>query len=309
MSKQQQTEQEKHKKPVLVLVAGYSGAGLATAIKSLEDMGYYCIDNLPFEMVVPTLALLEKKQITDCPVALGIHIHSTSHAREFIELKKVLQNKAQVTQLFLTAEDDVLLTRFGSSRRRHPLLSSANTLTDAIESERRILAEVELQSDVVIDTSALSPHNLARIIESRFQQDEAQRCLFVSITSFGFKYGMHKPLDSLFDVRFLKNPYFVPSLKDKTGLDKEIKEYLFCDKDARELLQRLYDWHAWILPKYYEEGKHIYRVGIACTGGRHRSVFVADELHQMLKKVTLQGIVINVSHRDIDQDEIYKYKT
>jgi UPF0042 nucleotide-binding protein len=295
------------KKPELILVVGQSGAGLATTVKSLEDLGFYCIDNLPFEMVLPTVDLLVKKQVSTLEngIAMGIHIHAYEQAQEFTNIIKTLKNKIKVVLLFIKADTEVLLTRFSTSRRKHPLLDKCGKIADAIHFERKILEEIEIQADAVIDTSTLSPHNLSRLVESRFQ-DEHLRQLFVSIASFGFKYGIYKPTDTLFDVRFLQNPFFVPSLKDKTGLDPEVKEFLFHDKIVSEYLQKLFDWHTWLLPKYYDEGKHFFRIAIGCTGGRHRSVFIADELNKKLKSAKLHGIVVNVSHRDIEQDEKYK---
>lgn len=296
------------KQAEVILVTGHSGAGLATAIKALEDLGYYCIDNLPFEMVTKTLELLEKRPMLtgDRGIVIGVHIHSKELAKEFIALKQALVSKAKVTLLFIRADEEALLTRFGSSRRKHPLLGESNSIGDAIKGERLALSEVENEVDVDIDTSSLSPHNLARVIEGRFGQDESSRRLFVSIVSFGFKYGLYRPLDSLFDVRFLKNPYFDPALKHQSGLDAGVQGFLSRDSDTQELLKRLYDWHSWVLPKQYDEGKHFYRVGIGCTGGRHRSVFVADQLHKMLTKCSMRGVVLSVSHRDMSQDEIFK---
>lgn len=299
-----ESKKRQSKKNQLILVTGMSGAGLGTSIKALADIGFYCIDNLPFEMILQTLELLNQKPIPkEGGVAFGVHIQSFLHAQEFKNLKKTLKNIADVTVIFLTADEETLLTRFSTNRRRHPLLPLSGKLLDSIKMERKILEQAEWEADVVIDTTGLTSQNLGRIIESQFLNEVSLRKLFVTIVTFGFKHGQYRPLDSLFDVRFLKNPFFVPELRNKTGLDKEVREFLLNEPSTQELLDRLFDWHQWVLPKYYEEGKHYYRVGIGCTGGKHRSVGVAEELSKRLQNQPIPGVVVNTTHRDLLQGD------
>ncbi|NRA43695.1 MAG: RNase adapter RapZ [Oligoflexales bacterium] len=287
-------------KPLIIFVTGISGAGLKTGINALEDSGVYCIDNLPLEMIQPTLELIEKETIVlEGGVAFGIHVRTAEDIPAFLQLHSQLSAKYRLDILFLTAEDSVLELRYSANRRRHYFLQEGRRLQEAFNFEKSLKASLEEKADIVIDTSQLSPHQLTRMIEHRYKDDVVQRNLYVMLTSFGFKYGQCRPADSLFDVRFLKNPYFVPDLKDKTGLTQEVQDYVLMDENAEHLLQKLIDWHRWILPQYLNEGKHYFRVGIGCTGGRHRSVSIVEELYRALNTEPMEHIVVSKNHRDI----------
>lgn len=288
------------RKPLIIFVTGISGAGLKTGVNALEDSGVYCIDNLPLEMINPTLQLIEKETITlDGGVAFGLHIRASKDIDAFLELHSQLKTKYLLDVLFLTAEDSVLELRYSANRRRHYFLKEGRRLQEAFAFEKSLKASLEAKADIVIDTSQLSPHQLTRMIEHRYKDHVVQRNLYVMLTSFGFKYGQCRPVDSLFDVRFLKNPYFVPDLRSKTGLSQEVQDYVLMDENAEQFLKRIVDWHKWILPQYLNEGKHYFRVGIGCTGGRHRSVSIVEELFRALKEDPLEHIVVSKNHRDI----------
>ncbi|MFK7823898.1 MAG: RNase adapter RapZ [Oligoflexales bacterium] len=287
-------------KPLIIFVTGISGAGLKTGINALEDSGVYCIDNLPLEMIKPTLQLIEKETIiSQGGVAFGIHVRAARDIDAFLELHSQLMTNYRLDILFLTAEDSVLELRYSANRRRHYFLKEGRRLQEAFAFEKDLKSSLEKKADIVVDTSQLSPHQLTRMIEHRYKDDVVQRNLYVMLTSFGFKYGQCWPADSLFDVRFLKNPYFIPELKDKTGLTQEVQDYVLMDENADQLLKKIIDWHKWILPQYLNEGKHYFRVGIGCTGGRHRSVSIVEALFRELNGEGLEHIVVSKNHRDI----------
>ena len=288
-------------KTVLVLVTGRSGSGIGTSIKILEDLGYYSIDNLPFELIVPTLDLLEEKAIQKkSGIAIGVHIHSSAQAEAFTLLQKNLKIRAQIDILFLTAQDDVLLTRYNATRRKHPFDDAAIGLIEAIEKEKLVLKPLEACANLILDTTYFSPQDLAWQIEKRLSPDRIPRKLHITLTSFGFKHGVCHPIDMLFDVRFLKNPFFVLELKEKSGLDKDVSDYILSDPESQEFLEKLIDLHEWLIPRFHREGKHYFRVGIGCTGGKHRSVCVVESLSREIQKYYPGMIEVSTYHRDIN---------
>ena len=286
---------------LIVFVTGVSGSGLKTGISALEDIGIYCIDNLPVEMIRPTISLLEQeKTFEGDKVAFGIHVRTIEELNAFLDLLSVLNPLFRTDTIFLTAEDEVLELRYSANRRKHYLLTEGRRLQEAFSMEKKLKKPLSEAADIVVDTSHLAPQQLVRMIETRYHSDFIQRKLYVMISSFGFKYGQYRPADSLFDVRFLNNPYFVPALREKNGLDAEVRDFILADSDATALLNRLCDWHTWLFPQYFEEGKHYFRIGIGCTGGRHRSVCVVEQLYQLLKIKVDEYIVLSRSHRDIN---------
>jgi UPF0042 nucleotide-binding protein len=288
--------------PLLVIVTGLSGAGNSTALNALADAGMYAIDNLPMEMLEPTIALLETGRIVaDRGLALCMDVRNKSFARQFPEMKKKLAGRIRLEVIFLTADEHTISTRFGTTRRKHPLMRDGETLQEAIREERELLGPVEEAADVVFDSTHWNPQQLARAVEQRLAADLPPRVLNVTITSFGFKYGQAQQVDTLFDVRFLDNPYFVPELKDKSGLDPEVRDYIFSHQPAKTMLSKMEDMLRFLLPLYYREGKHYFRLGVGCTGGRHRSVCFAEELGQVFLKNPIPHTMITILHRDIDQ--------
>ena len=285
--------------PLLVVVSGLSGAGLTTTLNTLEDLGFYCIDNLPAPLALPTVDFLLAAKRHGQKFALGMDIRSPEFAHHFAKVRDELANRVTVMTLFLTASEEVLLQRFSATRRRHPLDSAGASLEGAIRRERETLAILEETSEIVIDTTHWNPHVLARAIEQHFAHRVPRRKLVVTVSSFGFKYGLPRNIDSVYDVRFLANPNFDERLRNKNGLDADVQAFVETDPRSDRFLSQLEKLHLFLLPQYYGEGKHRFAVGFGCTGGQHRSVFVAETLAKRLMRGNMEGIAIELSHRDI----------
>lgn len=286
--------------PLLVIVTGLSGAGKSTAIKALEDLSFYCIDNLPFAMIDEVVDHFLKSHWSPRRFALGMDARDRDFLVGFADLRDRLQKKIKLDVLFLTAAAEQLAERFSTTRRKHPLLDTGGQLIAAIKRESHALQPIERLADVSFDTTTWSVHFLARKIEERYSDELVGRQLHVNITSFGFKNGLLKPVDTIFDVRFLRNPFFDPGLKDRTGLEAAVAQYVFEDPNTLTFLQKIVDLHAFLLPEYYKEGKHYFRIGIGCTGGKHRSVALAERLAIEIANLNIPQIAVSVNHRDID---------
>lgn len=293
--------EQRSSKPLLVIVTGLSGGGLTTVLNTLQDNGFFCIDNLPIQLMDSTLDVILNGKMKAVGFAFGMDIRDKGFALEFPKLKESIAQKVHLDVVFLTAETPAIAVRYGSTRRAHPLIGLKGDLTAAIERERTLLAPVRHAADLIMDTTTLSPHVLARKVEERYAKEIPARSLYVTVTSFGFKHGQHRPCDSIFDVRFLSNPYFVAELKGKTGLDPAVVDFIQKDQKSREFMERLEKWHRFLLPLYLAEGKHYFRIGIGCTGGKHRSVYIAEWLSNKLVEDPIPRIVVNVAHRDITQ--------
>lgn len=285
-----------------VILTGMSGAGKSTAIKMMEDMGYYCVDNLPIPLLEKFVELSSLQNNELQKVAVGIDIRN---GQALEELRGVLDDieksgvKYQI--LFLDAEDSVLVKRYKETRRNHPL-SGGERVDKGIEEERRRLAFLKERADYIIDTSQLLTRELKAEMEKIFVKNQDYKNLFITILSFGFKYGMPADSDLVFDVRFLPNPYYVEGLRAKTGNDKEIQDYVLQFKEAHVFLQKLEDMLDFLIPNYISEGKNQLVISIGCTGGKHRSVTLANELYKCLSKRTEYGI--KIEHRDIGKDAL-----
>jgi UPF0042 nucleotide-binding protein len=290
------------KESVLVIVTGLSGAGNSTALHALADAGMYCIDNLPMELLEPTIQLFESGRIkAPHGLALCMDIRNPHFAGTFPALKKKLMDRIGLDVIFLKATDQSIATRFSTTRRKHPLLESGESLVEAIERERDLLSPVEEASDLVLDTSTWSPQQLSKILETRYSNLVIGRQLHIVITSFGFKYGASDQSDMMFDLRFLTNPFFVPALRKKSGLDVEVKNYLFSQEKTQIILKKIEDMLRFLIPLYYEEGRHYLRIGIGCTGGRHRSVCLAEALGSSFLTNSVPNTIVTIIHRDIDR--------
>jgi UPF0042 nucleotide-binding protein len=293
-------EQPRHES--LIVITGLSGAGNSTALHSLADAGLYCIDNLPMELLSPTVDLIESGRIhAESGLAICMDVRNPSFAERFPAVRRGLSHRIRMYVVFMTADSQVIATRFGATRRKHPLLQQGETLLEAIEREREMLSPVEESADLVMDTSNWSPQQLARALEGRLVGALPARLLHVSVTSFGFKYGQLEPVDMLFDVRFLDNPFFVPSLKRMSGLELPVRDYVFSRSAAGSMLEKMQDMLRFLLPLYYSEGKHYFRIGIGCTGGRHRSVAFAEEIGRIFFENPIPHTVMTVIHRDIER--------
>jgi UPF0042 nucleotide-binding protein len=287
-------------KPLIILVAGVSGAGLRTATQALSDMGFFGIDNLPLELIPQTLESLKVSHYRNFRgYVFGLRIHDQHAVEEFLRVKALLESSARLDILFLTAQHSALIDRYSSTRRPHPLLRQGGNFRDVISEEMNLLQPVEALASTVVDTTNFSNRELQAVLAGRYAGDVPARLLNVSVVSFGFKHGQYWPSDSIFDVRFLPNPHFIPSLRTKTGVETEVIDFIMKNDISCEFVDRLVNLNSWLLPKYYAEGKHYFRIGIGCTGGRHRSVCIATQLGERLSKLNLPNIIVNIAHRDI----------
>jgi UPF0042 nucleotide-binding protein len=280
----------------LVVITGLSGAGKSHALKCFEDAGYFCIDNLP-PALLPTFVELCHQQGGEIQnVALGIDIRERVF---FADLTGILQRIKDlghsVELLFLEARDAVLVRRFSESRRPHPLLPELPVL-EGVRFERERLAEIRAHADRIIDTSNLSVHELRDLLSRHFSQEQTTRRLTISLITFGYKFGVPYDIDMLFDVRFLRNPYFVPDLKPLTGEDPRVRSYVLEDPDAKGFLDRLEAFFTFLIPLFERERRSYLNVGIGCTGGRHRSVVIAKRLQESFASA---GHHVTLSHRDL----------
>ena len=291
----------------LVIITGMSGAGKSTALKMLEDVGYFCVDNLPVPLI-PKVADLWKASGTEISkAALGVDIRS---GQTFHELHKVLDEldgaKIQYEILYLESEDGVLIKRYKETRRFHPLAGSQGRIEDGIREERKKLQFLKERADYIIDTSHMLTRELKAELNKIFVQNKEYKNLYISVMSFGFKYGIPTDADLVFDVRFLPNPYYIDQLRPKTGNDPEVRDYVMSSKTAVTFLEKLTDMVEFLIPNYIQEGKTQLVIAVGCTGGKHRSVTLANALYQALSKHENYGI--RIEHRDIGKDAVTKAK-
>ena len=281
----------------LVIVTGMSGAGKTVALKMLEDIGFYCVDNLPISLVDKFVQLVSGG--TDIKkTALGLDIRS---GEELENLDEILENwrgsDVDVQVLFLDANDAVLIKRYKETRRVHPL-AGAGRLENGIEKEREKLAFLKNEADYIIDTSMLLTRELRKELEKIFLQDARYKNMYVTVLSFGFKYGVPEDADLVFDVRFLPNPYYDEHLRPLTV--QAVRDYVMRGTTAEIFLKKLYDMIDFLLPNYINEGKNQLVIAVGCTGGKHRSVTIARALYEHLEAVGEYGI--RIDHRDIEKD-------
>ena len=281
-----------------VIVTGMSGAGKITALKIFKDNGYYCVDNLPIDLIENFADLLFSQTSEKNKVAIGVDIRSGNNLDRINEVLENLRIKDQNYEiLFLDCNNSTLIKRFKETRRSHPM-GDADSVENEINTERKKLAFLRKQADYIIDTSNLLVRNLRTEIEKIFVMNKEYRNLFVTIMSFGFKFGVPADCDLVFDVRFLPNPYYIPELKHKTGEDKEVQDFVLDSEVSKEFLEKLTDMVKFLIPNYIDEGKNQLVIGIGCTGGHHRSVTVAKELYKQLDSADA-GYGIRIAHRDI----------
>ena len=284
----------------LVIVTGMSGAGKTSALKMLEDMGFYCVDNLPIPLVEKFAELTLSNQGGIKDAALGIDIRSGD---ELSALNRIFdewsRSRVPYEILFLDAGSETLIKRYKESRRIHPLAGEGR-IDSGIEKERLKLAFLKEEADYIIDTSKLLTKELKAELEKIFMANESYNNLYITILSFGFKYGIPSDADLVFDVRFLPNPYYVDELRPKTGEDREVREYVMQNGTAAIFLDKLYDMLEFLIPGYVLEGKNQLVIAVGCTGGKHRSVTIAKAVTGKMKAHGEFGL--KIEHRDIDKD-------
>ena len=277
-----------------------SGAGKSTALKMLEDVGYFCVDNLPFPLItkLSELALTPSAEINK--IAVGVDIRSGNSFSEFEKgLDELIQSGFEFEILFLDSKDDVLIKRYKETRRNHPLAKEGR-LNEGIQKERRKLEDLRKRADYILDTSNMLTRELKTELNKIFVENKEFKNIYVTVCSFGFKYGIPSDADLVFDVRFLPNPYYIENLRYQTGNDTEIREFVMANDSAKEFLGKLKDMVRFLIPNYISEGKHQLVVAIGCTGGKHRSVTLANELYESLRQD--ENLGIKIEHRDIEKD-------
>ena len=277
-----------------IVVTGMSGAGKSTALKMLEDLGYFCVDNLPVPLIGKLSELVLGQHMEIDKIALGIDIRS---GETFQDLQGALNENFEI--LFLDAQDDVLIKRYKETRRTHPL-AEGERLDKGIAEERKRLAALRKEADYVLDTSQMLTRELQSELNKIFVEDRAYKNIYVTMLSFGFKYGIPNDADLVFDVRFLPNPYYLEGLRGKTGNDKEVSDFVMKQNSATEFLNKVEDLVRFLMPNYIAEGKHQLVVAVGCTGGKHRSVTMANKLYEKFADDETFGI--KVEHRDIEKD-------
>jgi UPF0042 nucleotide-binding protein len=278
-----------------VVVTGMSGSGRSAALKAFEDIGYYCVDNLPLPLLASFLDYSSRSDEATRS-AIGIDIREKGFAREFPERYGALREEGrEIEMLFLEASDPVLVRRYSETRRPHVLATGDTTLLDAIRMERAALEAVRKLADRIVDTTDYTVHDLRQAVERHYADRDARK-LLVTVVSFGYKFGPPYDLDLMFDLRFLPNPHFVPELKPLTGEDARVRDYVLAKPASEEFIARLMDFLLYVLPRYRSEGKSYLTIGFGCTGGRHRSVSVALEIARRVREA---GLDVNVKHRDI----------
>lgn len=279
-----------------VIVTGMSGAGKLTAQKMMEDMGFYCVDNLPVPLIPKFVELIMEPGREMSKVVLGIDVRSGQSFEDVRNTLKALTEKGiNYEMLFMDASESTLLKRYKETRRVHPL-APTESVQDGIRREKKILEKVKVEADYVIDTSNLLTRDLKTELERIFMKNEKYSNLMVNIVTFGFKYGIPADADLVFDVRFLPNPFYIDELKTLTGNDKPVRDYVMSFKESEEFLDKLVDMVTFLIPNYIKEGKYQLVICIGCTGGRHRSVTLANELYERLKDKGDYGLTIK--HRD-----------
>lgn len=286
-----------------VIVTGMSGAGKSSVLKMLEDMGYFCVDNLPVRLIPKLTKIVIEESKTIDRAALGIDIRNLQGLSELDDiLDEMLEAGYHYEILFLDADSSVLVKRYKETRRNHPLALQGR-VDKAIEAEREELAFLKKRADYIMDTSHMLVRELKHEIDRIFLDNEEYENFFVTILSFGFKYGIPEDSDLVFDVRFLPNPYYVPELKPLTGNDHEVYDYVMSSDQARVFDKKLFEMIGFLIPNYIVEGKNQLVISIGCTGGKHRSVTIANALAKHMKQLPYS---IKVEHRDITKDAITK---
>ena len=278
----------------LVIITGMSGSGKASVLKAFEDLGYYCVDNLPVELI-PRFAEMAVRSGEIRRTALVVDVREGSQLDQLPGILKSVRRLIPTKVAFLEASDAVLMRRFSETRRPHPLGTDAPVNT-ALKTERRHLASIRALADFVIDTSKFNVHELRSHVTERFREQAAEKSILVSCVSFGYKHGLPDDADLVFDVRFLPNPHFVPEFRGLTGRHPRVAKYIRSFPQTQEFINRISALLVYLLPHYIREGKSYLTIGFGCTGGHHRSVMMADQIR---KNLTQAGYKTKVTHRDI----------
>lgn len=277
-----------------VILTGLSGSGKGTALRVFEDLDYYAVDNLPVELI-PKFAELCRTSDEISRAALVVDAREGTSLKRFPEVLEGLKKDAPTTLVFFTASDDSLQRRFSETRRPHPL-GQGDSVLDQIRMEREQLAPIQALADLTVDTSKYTVHDLRRLVTGRFGATARKPVLMITVESFGFKHGVPIDSDLVFDVRFLPNPHYLPGGKDMTGHDQTVIDYVSSFPQTHEFIQRVSDLLLYLIPHYAAEGKSYLTISIGCTGGRHRSVMISEEIR---RRLDASGHAAKIAHRDI----------
>jgi len=284
---------EARSRPELVIITGMSGSGKASALKAFEDLGYYCVDNLPVELI-PRFAELAVQSAEIQRTALVVDVREGKKLERLPSILKSVKRMIPTKVIYLEASDASLLRRFSETRRPHPL-GTEGPVKSALLEERRHLKAIRAIADFVIDTSKFNVHELRAHVTEQFKQHSSDKNILVSCVSFGFKHGVPEDADLVFDVRFLPNPHFVPEFRALTGRHPQVAKYIRSFPQTQEFINRITDLLVYLLPHYIREGKSYLTIAFGCTGGQHRSVMIAEEVRKSLRKA---GYRVKVGHRD-----------
>jgi UPF0042 nucleotide-binding protein len=278
----------------LVIITGMSGSGKASVLKAFEDLGYYCVDNLPVELI-PRFAEMAVQSAEIRRTALVVDVREGSKLEQLPGILQSVRRMIPTKVAFLEASDAVLMRRFSETRRPHPL-GTDSPVNASIKTERRHLASIRELADIVIDTSKFNVHELRAHVTERFREAASEQSILVSCVSFGFRHGLPEDADLVFDVRFLPNPHFVPAFRPLTGKDPRVAKYIRSFPQTKEFIRRISELLIYLLPHYIREGKSYLTIGFGCTGGQHRSVMIAEEVG---KRLLQAGHRVKVGHRDM----------
>jgi len=280
--------------PELVIITGLSGSGKGTVLKCLEDLGYYAVDNLPIPLI-SKLAELTRDSPNIRKAAIVVDIREGASLKEFPKLYKGIREKVRTTLLFLEADDATILRRFSETRRPHPLAASGSVASN-IQAEKKQLASIRKLADHIINSSKFNVHELRDLIQEKFGGKGVESKMRIYVNSFGYRHGVPTDSDLVFDVRFLPNPNYIPAFKQLTGRHPSVARYISTFPQTTEFLEKITDLLIYLLPHYMREGKSYLTISFGCTGGHHRSVFLADQIR---KRLTKSGYKVTSNHRDI----------
>lgn len=281
------------------IISGLSGSGKSTAIKIFEDLGFYCVDNLPATLIPKFIELFQMSEQDFSGVVMGVDIRERDFLKEFPPIFTRLKQKMPVELIFFEASKKVLLRRFSETRRRHPLAMDSK-LSAGIDMEVKAMEPIRKLSDRIIDTSEINVHDLKKMLTSIFRAREENQGIIISFISFGYKYGIPFEADIVLDVRFLPNPYFMENLRPHTGRHRKVRKFIFSTPEAGRFLEKLEDLLTYLIPLYINEGKSYLLIGLGCTGGRHRSVAIVEEMKSRLENC---GYKVETTHRDISKEK------
>lgn len=289
--------------PEIVLITGMSGAGRTESMHVFEDLGYFCVDNLPTKLIANLVEMQANEQTEDAEGANKIAIVCDSRNGKYFsaladEIKSIREQGTSLRVVFLDSDDEKLVARYKASRRRHPLCDEGTTIVEGIQKERAMMSPIKALADTVIDTSDMLPQNLRQQLRNMFEAQTDNRALSVTVYSFGFKHGAPLDADVVIDVRFLPNPYWDQELRPLTGLDSQVRDYVMLRDETVEFEKKWHDLLDVIMPGYVKEGKQQLAIGIGCTGGQHRSVAIAESTGAYLKN---KGYRVSIAHRDLEK--------